>query len=86
MRFLNGWNGKRIAFITEREISEECRTPTYDLVARIKLHRMKHAGDILRAEGESCWQMWTEGYGKEDLKGLSYPDQPQLGLLEGREP
>ena len=52
LRFLNGWNGKRIAFITEREISEECRDPTFDLVARIKLQRMKHAGDILRAGEE----------------------------------
>ena len=50
LRFLNGWNGKRVAFITEREIPEECRDPTFDLVARIKLQRMKHAGDILRAE------------------------------------
>ena len=50
LRFLNGWNGKRVAFITEREIPEECRDPTFDLVARIKLQRMKHARDTLRAE------------------------------------
>ena len=48
--FTSEGNGKRVAFITEREISEECRDPTFDLVARIKLQRMKHAGDILRAE------------------------------------
>ena len=73
LRFLNGWNGKRIAFITEREISEECRDPTFDLVARIKLPRMKHAGDVLRAgeellpmQGESFWQMGTGTYAKED--------------------
>ena len=43
-----------IAFITytESKISEECRDPTFDLVARIKLQRMKHAGDILRAGEE----------------------------------
>ena len=35
-----------------REISEECKDPTFDLVARIKLQRMKHAGDILRAGEE----------------------------------
>ena len=34
LRFLNGWNGERIAFITEKGILEECRDPTFDLVAR----------------------------------------------------
>ena len=52
LRFLNGWNGKGIAFTTEREISEECRDPTFDLVVRIKLQRVTHAGDILRVGEE----------------------------------
>ena len=51
-QLINGWNGKRVAFITEKEISEEYRDPTFDLVARIKLQRMNHAGHILRAGEE----------------------------------
>ena len=73
LRFLNGWNGKRIAFITEREVSEERRDPTFDLVARIKLQRMERAGGIMRAREEFLPRriqladmMWTEESGMAD--------------------
>jgi hypothetical protein len=36
-RSICGWNSKRVAFITDREIRDEFKDPTYDLVARIRL-------------------------------------------------
>ena len=34
-RSICGWNSKRVAFINDREIRDEFKDPTYDLVARI---------------------------------------------------
>ena len=49
-RSICGWNSRRVAFITDREIRDEFKDPTYDLVARIRLRRLDWAGELLRAE------------------------------------
>ena len=36
---LKNWNAKRVAFMTEKEIREEYKDPTFDLVARTRKRR-----------------------------------------------
>jgi hypothetical protein len=50
---LKGWNAKCLSTITGREIAEECRTPTFDLVSRLRSRRLRWAGHILRMEESS---------------------------------
>ena len=47
---LRGWNARCLAAITGREISQEHRQPTFDLIARLRARRLKWAGQILRLE------------------------------------
>ena len=49
---LRGWNARCLAAITGREISQEHRQPTFDLIAKLRARRLKWAGQILRQEPE----------------------------------
>ena len=49
---LRGWNARCLATITGREISQEHRHPTFDLIAKLRARRLKWAGQILRQEPE----------------------------------
>ena len=49
---LRGWNARCLAAITGREISQEHRQPTVDLIAKLRARRLKWAGQILRLEPE----------------------------------
>jgi hypothetical protein len=47
---VRAWNARRVAFILDKEIRVEYKTPTFDLVARIRARRLKWAGELLRRE------------------------------------
>ena len=49
---LRGWNWNAVclAAITGREISQEHRHPTFDLIAKLRARRLKWAGQILRLD------------------------------------
>ena len=49
---LRGWNARCLAVITGREISQEHRHPTFDLISKLRARRLKWAGQILRSEPE----------------------------------
>jgi hypothetical protein len=49
---LRGWNARCLAAFTGREISQEHRQPTFDLIAKLRARRLKWAGQILRQEPE----------------------------------
>ena len=49
---LRGWDARCLAAITDREISQEHRHPTFDLIAKLRSRRLKWAGQILRLEPE----------------------------------
>ena len=49
---LRGWNARCLATITGREISQEHRHPTFDLIAKLRARRLKWTGQILRLEPE----------------------------------
>ena len=45
-------NARCLATITGREISQEHRHPTFDLIAKLRARRLKWAGQIPRLEPE----------------------------------
>ena len=49
---LKNWNAKRVAFITEKEIREEYKEPTFDLVSRTRKRRLDWAKDLLQADNQ----------------------------------
>jgi hypothetical protein len=50
---LRGWDARCLATITGREISQEHRHPTFDLIAKLRARRLKWAGQILSSRLES---------------------------------
>ena len=50
---LRGWCAKCVTHVTGRSIREECRSPTYPLVMRVRERRFKWLGHILRLEDGS---------------------------------
>ena len=50
VRIQRGWNARCLATITDREISQEHRRPTFDLIAKLRARSLKLAGQILRLE------------------------------------
>ena len=47
---VGAWNARRLACITNREIREEYKAPSYDLVGAVRARRLKYVGKILRME------------------------------------
>ena len=45
---LFGWNSRCLALITGRDVPEECRDPTLDLVATLQARALRWAGQELR--------------------------------------
>ena len=72
---VGAWNARRLACITNREIREEYKAPSYDLVGAVRARRLKYVGKILRMEEgrlllramEEEWSLETTGN-----KGLLY--------------
>jgi len=50
---INGWNSRKLAVITGRDIGDEARTPTYNLVNDIIRQRATWTGHILRMDKDS---------------------------------
>jgi hypothetical protein len=50
MTWLGAWNARRMAMITGREIRDEYKDPTFDLVGVVRARRLKWAGELLRRE------------------------------------
>ena len=49
---LKNWNAKRVAAITEKEIREDYKDPTFDLVTRTRKRRLVLAKDLLQADSQ----------------------------------
>ena len=54
---VKGWNAKGLSIITGRSIVDECREPTYDLVAHLRSRRLRWAGHILRQPDDYLLKM-----------------------------
>ena len=88
---LRGWNARCLAHITGNSISDECRHPTFDLIATLKCRRLKWTRQDLKLrihsqQGErptarglifDARRMLAEGGYK---KGFVLCDAPALSL------
>ena len=66
---IKGWNSRCMAVITGREIAEECRYPTIDLVAVLRARSLRWAGKELRkAPEESLVHQMLVAVAEHDLE------------------
>ena len=66
---IKGWNSRCMAVITGREIAEECRYPTIDLVAVLRARSLRWAGRELRkAPEESLVHQMLVAIAEHDLQ------------------
>jgi hypothetical protein len=78
---VRAWNARRLAMITGREIREEYKTPSFDLLGCVRARRLKWAGQLLRAP-ESYLPRRTalaelERYGGQGQPGGIFQDAPK---------
>jgi hypothetical protein len=64
---INGWNSKRLATFTGRDIQEEARSPTFDLVGAIVKQRAQWLGHVLRLDDDvtvkkTLTEIYTKGH------------------------
>ena len=50
VKALQQWNAKRLAFITGRSIRQKYKYPSFDLVAALRVRRLRWLGHVLRME------------------------------------
>ena len=87
---LNGWNSRCIAFITGREIRIEAgrRGQTFDLVADLRIRRLRWVGHVLRMDDpryvkqsiKALWKMKNEG--KLRREGTVLMDVPKCSSFK----
>ena len=53
MGTLRGWAARKLARITGRSVREECHEPTFDLVKKLRVSRLRWVGHVLRKEETS---------------------------------
>ena len=81
---LKNWNAKRVAFMTEKEIREEYKDPTFDLVARTRKRRLDWAKDLLQADSElpsrqiMIAAVQAEGWGRGLLMDAAVKDLEEI--------
>ena len=63
---LKNQNAKRLAFNTEKEIRDEYKEPTFDLLSRTRTRRPDWANDLLQADNQLPSRQIMEG-GEEVL-------------------
>ena len=84
---LKNWNAKRVAFMTEKEIREEYKDPTFDLVARTRKRRLDWAKDLLQADSElpsrqiMIASVQAEGWGRGLLMDAAVKDLEEITAL-----
>ena len=50
IKMLKGWNARCLSVITSNEVVSECRRPSHDLIAALRVRRLRWVGHILRRE------------------------------------
>ena len=52
-KMLRGWNARCLAQISGRDVPEECRSPSFDLLAALRVRRLRWVGCVLR-KADGC--------------------------------
>jgi exonuclease III len=82
LTLLQQWNSRCLSAITAREIPDEYRTPTLDLIANLQARRLRWLGHTLRCEESHLAHTFLVAEIKSYLDtGSSYPQGSPLALL-----
>ena len=49
-RMINGWNARSLAVMSGRQIKDEARKPSFDLVSALRVRRLRWLGHVLRMD------------------------------------
>ena len=52
VKMLRGWNARCLAQVSGREVPEECRCPSFNLIAALRVRRLRWVGHVIR-KGEA---------------------------------
>ena len=74
MRTLRGWAARKLARITGKSVREEYHEPTFDLVKKLRVSRLRWVGHVLRKEETS--------YDRRALLTLKQPYPPGSALMD----
>jgi hypothetical protein len=86
---LKNWNAKRVVFISEKEIREEYKEPTFDLVSRTRKRRLDWAKDLLQADSQlpsrriMIASVQAEGWGRGLLMDAAVRDLEMITVMAG---
>ena len=88
---LKNWNARRVTFIAEKEIREEHKEPTFDLVStsRTRKRRLDWAKDLLQADSQlpsrqiMIASVQAEGWGRGLLMGAAVRDLEMITDMAG---
>ena len=82
LRSVNGFNSRCLARITNREIREEARDPTYNLCLFLRSQRLRFLGHVLRLDPDSMLRKVIVSRGYEHHPGDLLMDAPVHDSIE----
>jgi len=82
LRSVNGFNSRCLARITNREIREEARDPTYNLCLFLRSQRLRFLGHVLRLDPDSMLRKVIVSRGCEHHPGDLFMDAPVHDSIE----
>ena len=50
VKMLRGWNARCLAQISGRDVPEECRNPSFDLISTLRVRRLRWVGHVIRMD------------------------------------
>ena len=83
---VQAWNARRLSMITGREIREEYKTPSFNLLGCVRDRRLKWAGQLLRAPVNYLPRRIAiaelEQFSGRGQSGGIFQDAPQCASIE----
>ena len=77
---INGWNARSLAVMSGRQIKDEARKPSFDLVSALRVRRLRWLGHVLRMDDRRLvkhLKMWS---GKNRASCESTPPKEESKL------
>ena len=82
LRSINSFNSRCLARITNREIREEAKDPTFDLCMHLRSQRLRFLGHVLRADEDSIVRRVILSRGNNHRNGDLFTDAPVHDTLD----
>ena len=82
LRSINSFNSRCLARITNREIRDEAKDPTFDLCMHLRSQRLRFLGHVLRADEDSIVRRVILSQGTNHRNGDLFTDAPVHDTLD----